>query len=244
MSPDNLPSPKQSFEVVVHRSVDHSRHPHDIYISTVSRSLELGGCVNWLDVGCGWHLDFPWEPEREKLMMSRANVVGIDPDWKAVSRHRTITRRTVGFVEQLPFLDGSFDIVTANVVVEHLEYPLPAFSEIFRVLKVGGCFIFRTPSARNYIVSIARLIPRRLKVWLAGLIESRRPEDVYPAHYRANTTEMIGEICEIVGFRQVEITITRARGVLAKFPNLRKMERAVMATLGFTEGNLIAEARR
>jgi ubiquinone/menaquinone biosynthesis C-methylase UbiE len=238
------PSLKPGFELIVHKSTDLSRHPHDVYISTIFRRLEHCGYADWLDVGCGWHLDFPWEQEREKEMMKTANVVGIDPDWQAVARHRTIRKRSVGFVEQLPFVDRSFDMVTANVVVEHLKYPSLAFSEIFRVLRVGGCFVFRTPSARSYFVTFARLLPQALKVPLARIIESREPADIYPAHYRANTTEVIVEICKIVGFSKLEVTVTRAQGVLSKLPRLRRVERALMAALGFTEGNLIVEAWR
>jgi ubiquinone/menaquinone biosynthesis C-methylase UbiE len=175
--------------------------------------------------------------------MRGVNVVGVDPDWQAIARHRTITNRAVGFVERLPFADHCFDIVTANVVVEHLKYPSLAFSEMFRVLRAGGCLIFRTPSARSYFVRIARILPQGLKVRLAtGIIENRHPADIYPAHYRANTTELIAEICRIVGFRKLEVTVTRARGVLAKLPKVRQLERLVMAAFGFTEGNLIVRA--
>jgi SAM-dependent methyltransferase len=240
---DKLPRPKKGFEVTVDRSGNQSGHPHDIYISTVSGSSILCGCVDWLDVGCGWHLDFPWEQDREKELMKGVNVVGIDPDWQAIARHRSITRRTVGSVERLPFIDRCFDMVTANVVVEHLKYPSLAFSEMFRVLRAGGCLVFRTPSARGYFVRIARVLPQGLKVHLAtGIIENRDPEDIYPAHYRANTTELIAEICRIVGFRKLEITVTRARGVLGKFPRLQRVERSVMAAFRFTEGNLIVRA--
>ncbi len=238
-----LASRKREFEVVEHRNTDHSRHPHDIYISTVSGSLEMCECADWLDVGCGWHLDFPWELDRERALMKGVNVVGIDPDWQAIARHRTITSRTVGFVERLPFADQCFDMLTANVVVEHLKYPSLAFSEMFRVLRAGGCLVFRTPSAHSYFVRIARMLPQGLKVRLAtGVIENRNPADIYPAHYRANTTELIAEICKIVGFRKLEITVTRARGVLAKLPKVREVERSVMAALGFSEGNLIGRA--
>jgi ubiquinone/menaquinone biosynthesis C-methylase UbiE len=239
----SIPGP--AFEMLVDRSTDLIRHPHDWYISLISRRLETCAYADWLDVGCGWHLDFAWELEREEAMVKKARVVGIDPDWQAVARHRTIAKRTVGFVERLPFRDQCFDMVTANVVVEHLKYPALAFTEIFRVLRSGGCFIFRTPSARSYFVAIARLLPQSLKVWLASkVIQDREPADIYPAHYRANTTVMIGEICKLAGFRKLEITVTRAQGVLGKLPILRRAERATMAALGFTEGNLIVQVWR
>lgn len=233
------------FEVAVERLTDISHHPHDLYISMIARQLHQCAHAGWLDVGCGWRLDFPWEFEREKEMTKGANIVGIDPDWQAVTRHRTILKKTVGLVEGLPFADGSFDIVTANVVVEHLEFPSLAFSEIFRVLRLGGSFIFRTPSAKSYFVKIARVLPQSLKVRLAtGIIENRQAADVYRAYYRANTSETITEISRLAGFRKLEIVVTRARGVLNKLPRLRRVERALMEGLGFTEGNLIVRVSK
>jgi ubiquinone/menaquinone biosynthesis C-methylase UbiE len=146
-------------------------------------------------------------------------------------------------VERLPFASNSFDLVTANVVVEHLKYPSLAFAEIFRVLRRGKSLVFRTPSARSYFVHIARWLPRSVKLWLAtGVLENRNPEDVYPAHYRANTAEIVGEICKVVGFRRVDVTVTRPRGILTKMPVLARVERAAAWALGMTEGNLIVEA--
>lgn len=217
-------------------------HPHDLYVSLVANRLQQWTRPDWLDVGCGWHFDWKWEHEREKEMLSAANIVGLDPDWQAVARHRTITRRTVGTVETLPFAAGSFDLVTANVVVEHLKYPSLAFAEIFRVLRSGGWFMFRTPSARSYFVRIAKRLPQGLKVWLASrVIEKRDPADIYPAHYRANTSEVIQEICRQIGFREVNIVVTKARGVFSRVPGLGRIERTGASMLGITEGNLIVE---
>jgi ubiquinone/menaquinone biosynthesis C-methylase UbiE len=230
---------------VVRASNDLSLHPHDVYLLMIERHLSPSVHPDWLDVGCGWHFDWPWEPEREKALLSKANVVGLDPDWQAVARHRTIRNRAVGVVERLPFASNSFDLVTANVVVEHLKYPSLAFAEIFRVLRPGGSFVFRTPSARGYFVKIARRLPQSLKVWLATrVVQNRNPEDVYPAQYRANTTEVVNEICEVVGFRRVQVTVTRARGVLTKVPLLARVERVGATILGLAEGNLIVEARK
>jgi len=232
----------KSCRLVVRVNDDIALHPHDLYMSLIANRLRQWTQPDWLDVGCGWHFDWQWEHEREKQTLSKANIVGLDPDWQAVSRHRTITKRTVATVEALPFAAGSFDMVTANVVVEHLKYPSLAFAEIFRVLRSGGWFVFRTPSARSYFVRIAQRLPQGLKVWLASrVIERRDPADIYPAHYRANTSEVIQEICRAIGFREVNVVVTKARGVFSRAPSLARIERAGSSMLGITEGNLIVE---
>jgi len=235
----------QSCRVAVRVLDDATIHPHDLFITMVSKHLDRCRQPEWLDAGCGWHFDWRWEHERERAMLSQANVIGLDPDWQAVSKHRTITRRTVGKVEALPFANGSFDLVTANVVVEHLKYPSVAFAEILRVLRPGGCFMFRTPSAHSYFVRLAKILPERVKIWLASkVIENRDPSDIYPTYYRVNTVAVIQEICKLVGFRELVVTVTRVRGIVAKLPAVARLERAGASLLGVTEGNLIAEVYR
>jgi len=224
---------------------DAATHPHDLFMAMVSKQLDRCRRTHWLDAGCGWHFDWRWEHDRERAMLSKADVIGLDPDWRAVSKHRSITRLAVGKIENLPFATASFDLVTANVVVEHLKYPSLAFAEAFRVLKPGGCFMFRTPSARSYFVRVAKMLPDRTKIWLASkVIENRDPADIYPTYYRANTVEEIHDICRLVGFRAVIITVTKVRGIVAKVPAIAGLERAGASLLGVTEGNLIAEVYR
>jgi SAM-dependent methyltransferase len=230
---------------VIERPCGIAAHPHDRFILRFLDYVEtFGRHPDWLDVGCGWHFDWPSEIRRETELVSKVNVVGIDPDRTAIRRHRSIGKRVVGGIERLPFREASFDFVTANVVIEHVRYPALALSEVHRVLRAGGIFLFRTPSAKNHIVALARRIPQGPKVWLAGVIERRKPEDVYPAFYRLNTCEAITEVCEIVGFRELRITVTRARGLLTRFPAMAALERRMTAGLGFREGNIIAEAQK
>lgn len=132
-----------------------------------------------------------------------------------------------------------------HVLPNQRHCSLKQFAEIFRVLKPGGYFVFRTPSSRSYFVRVARALPQRLKVWLVSkVIESREPADVYPAYYRANTPDRIESICRLVGFRNLTVTITKARGVLGKVPPLARMERRAASLLGMTQGNLIVEVQK
>ena len=51
----------------------------------------------------------------------------------------------VADVYKLPFDDNSFDVVLCMVVMEHLEDPKKAISEMKRVLKPGGMILVSTP---------------------------------------------------------------------------------------------------
>jgi len=77
-----------------------------------------------------------------------ARVIGFDlaPEMvkQAVERHGHVENVSfaVGNVEQLNFADNSFDLATARMVFHHVgDCPL-GFSEVWRVLRSGGRFVF------------------------------------------------------------------------------------------------------
>lgn len=52
-------------------------------------------------------------------------------------------------LEDLPYANDSFDIITCSEVVEHLENYRRVLREIYRVLKPGGLVIVTTPNVLN-----------------------------------------------------------------------------------------------
>ena len=76
-----------------------------------------------------------------------ADILGIDPDPKALARARKKARKAKlsmefrqAFTEELPFPDASFDRVLSAFMLHHIQPPakLPALREVFRVIKPGG----------------------------------------------------------------------------------------------------------
>jgi SAM-dependent methyltransferase len=53
-------------------------------------------------------------------------------------------------VQQLTYRDGAFDICTSTEVFEHVPDDLKGFSEIFRVLRSHGIFVFTVPLRHEY----------------------------------------------------------------------------------------------
>ena len=75
----------------------------------------------------------------------------------------------------MPFVDDSFDCVTLQEVVEHLENVPHLFREVHRVLKPGGSFILTTPNRLN--------LHSRLKYLLTGFFRGcRKPLAADDAH--------------------------------------------------------------
>ena len=192
------------------RIVPELRYSQDVFEDEL-RTAAADHVEAWLDLGCGHRMLPEWRREQEASLLSRCGfVVGIDYDLEALARHRSIRHRCRGDAGALPFRDAAFDLVTANMVVEHLSDPATQFAEIARVLRPGGVFLFHTPNARSYIIRGARLLPDALKRLLARLLEGRVAADVFPTHYRANTPEAIERAARQAGLavRQVRTVLT------------------------------------
>jgi len=162
--------------------------------------------TRWLDLGCGHQILPSWRLDAEKnLVRNCDSVVGFDFDLGSLTSHKTIDCRVRGNIGELPFVDNHFDLVTANMVVEHLDNPEVQFKEVYRVLKPGGLFLFHTPNALGYLTIGARLVPEILKERLVYLLDGRNENDVFEAHYKANTRKRIGDLAGASGFELVKM---------------------------------------
>src|SRR5690242_14263619 len=94
-----------------------------------------------LDVGCGTGANL--------LMLSKygdAEGVDVSEDALAFCRERGLENVKLGAAEKLPYGDGTFDLVTALDVVEHLDDDLGGLSEMRRVLRPGGRVLLFVPT--------------------------------------------------------------------------------------------------
>ena len=199
--------------------------PGHCHTQTVYRDWLLGALSNgcdWLDLGCGHQILPPWVNADEAGMIARCHkAVGIDLDLPSLRRNALLRNRIMGTLEHLPFSNGSFDLVTANMVVEHLRTPEAVLAEVSRVLRPGGRFIFHTPNRNAPSLRLAARTPQRLKTGLVWILERRRGEDVFPTHYEMNTPEDIRRHASQAGL-QVErlerlssVAVTAILGPLA-----------------------------
>jgi SAM-dependent methyltransferase len=94
-----------------------------------------------LDVGCG--------DGRIPSTYAGADVVCVDSSEAAVAAARGRGLEVVqADARELPFAEGSFDAVTCNHALYHLDDPGQALAEFVRVLRPGGRFagIYNTPA--------------------------------------------------------------------------------------------------
>ncbi len=169
------------------------RNSHFVFADQLRDALRGSG--RWLDVGCGHDFLPPWMPAAARALdLGGWKVVGLDLDGAAIARHPQLRHRVIGNGEQLPFESNSFDLITANMVVEHVVEPTRLFVEMTRVLAPGGRIVLHTPNVGGYTTAATRLLPDRALAPLARLLSAREAEDVYPTYYRANSAARLATL--------------------------------------------------
>jgi SAM-dependent methyltransferase len=74
---------------------------------------------------------------------------GMDLNHWAVKQSKSVTEKTklqTASAQELPFRDGTFNVVIIKHIVEHLPDPRQAIQEIGRVTEPGGTLILATPN--------------------------------------------------------------------------------------------------
>jgi SAM-dependent methyltransferase len=177
------------------------RGPHDVY---ADRVLALVPGKRWLDAGCGRHSLPRWRAE-DTARLARAGTTpfGCDADLVALHERHDEGPVCAAVLQALPFRDGSFDVVTSNMVFEHLDEPERSVAELARVTAPKGRILVHTVNGRHYLAWIARATPHRFHEWAVSRLEGRAAKDVYPTRYRANTVARLRELFERHHCRQV-----------------------------------------
>jgi ubiquinone/menaquinone biosynthesis C-methylase UbiE len=88
------------------------------------------------------------------------SVLGIDIHPGQIERARELGRARhlvniafeVGTIESLNLSDGTFDLIFAHAVFEHLGTPIESLSALRRFLKPAGCVAVRSPEWGGFVV--------------------------------------------------------------------------------------------
>lgn len=180
------------------------KYSQDLYEDTVKSHTHPD--IKLLDLGCGHQFLPHWRSEEEKRLVENCKmIVGIDYDLHALKNHKNILLKVRGDITTLPFKDNFFDLVTANMVVEHLDNPDVQFQEVNRVLKHGGIFVFHTPNVFGYALIMRRLVPNILKNKFIYFLQGRKEKDIFNTYYKANTRKRISHLAKTTGFEVVKI---------------------------------------
>ena len=111
-----------------------------------------------LDLGCG-------PTPVSSIAFARAGNVAVACDVahsvaslaREEARDAGSVHAIVADAEQLPFAEGTFDVVTCDDTIEHLLDPARALSEIARITRTGGHLLLISPNHGGAHVLVARV---------------------------------------------------------------------------------------
>lgn len=146
-----------------------------------------------LDIGAGAGEKAPYD-----FAKRARKVIGLDTDPRILKNPNVNESLCIDFFDN-NFADGSFDIIFANSVVEHIQNPAAFLTEIKRILKPGGYFFFRTPNILHYAIIISKFTPYWFHKFYCTL-SGRKPDDTFPTYYFMNSESKIEDLSKKINF--------------------------------------------
>jgi SAM-dependent methyltransferase len=145
-----------------------------------------------LDLGCGAG-EFA-----AALATHGAQPVALDAAPEAVRRARArgVDARVIAPDVDLPFTDGSFDVVWVGETLEHLVDPVGTLHEVRRVLRPGGLLLATTPDHPPELVRELAEDPGRFAEHFSPRAD----------HLRFFNATSLRALLDDLGFQQVEVT--------------------------------------
>lgn len=188
----------------------------------------------------------PFTRQRE-LVSSVQMLVGMDVD-DALYEHPLLTHRVKGLGDPMPFRSGSFGLVTANMVIEHVQHPHQFLMEIQRILQPGGRFLFHTTNFHNVLSFIGHFMPDGIKKRMIWALEKRKAEDIFPTRFELNTVARIRKVVAGTPLTIERLSINGTSGAFGMLGPIGWAEvlmmKAVALVTGQYNSNLICVLRR
>lgn len=134
-----------------------------------------------------------------------AEVIGADID-PIVLDNFELDRAYLIVDGVIPQNDSSFDVVISDYVLEHVKEPSQFIAEVYRVLRPGGSFFFRTPNMYHYVSIFSALTPHWVHNAIANSMRGL-PVDAHepwPTYYRMNTRSKLSRLAKEANFSAAE----------------------------------------
>jgi ubiquinone/menaquinone biosynthesis C-methylase UbiE len=113
------------------------------FVAKHRRELLAGASGRILEIGFGTGLNLPHYPSSVHKLTTIDPNIGMDRRAeKRIRQHGIEVERRIISGERLPFEDGAIDCVVSTFTLCSIEQVAEAVSEVYRVLKAGGQFLF------------------------------------------------------------------------------------------------------
>lgn len=154
--------------------------------------LQIEDQYKILDYGSGrgsWYYeDENIERRQARTLKRKGNtVIGVDVDEAVLTNPTNDENYIINDIWIEKNLE-SFDVITADYVLEHVDDYEKFFFNINRLLKKDGYFFARTPHKYSYVAIGSRIIPNWLHSYTLNKAQPERKDiDVFRAYYKINT---------------------------------------------------------
>ena len=185
-------------QAIINRHFPPESHPYRVFERTILDLLEPDHTV--LDVGCGRQVS------NLRQLKGRAKVlIGIDVVNFEIS-DPDLVLLAGSICDMRSIATDSIDLAYSRSVMEHIRDVEAAYTEIHRVLKPGGKYVFLTPNFWDYASLIGCVVPNAFHGKIVRWTEGRPEEDTFPTFYRSNTYHRVARLTrqsglEIQSFR-------------------------------------------
>lgn len=162
----------------------------DLLFKTVKKlTKNLGTDVHLLDGGCGSGANL-------KAIQDLLPAIGIEKyeDGLKLCKRRNLNNLLSAELEHLPFKHGTFDIVLAMDVLEHVEDDLEVLKEISRVSKENSILIVHVPAFKFLWCDHDIAVNHKRRYTVGELVEQLKKSDfkVKSINYRLCSFFLLG----------------------------------------------------
>ena len=159
---------RSRFAAVLQNYVSKRRYAEGLY-TEIFKELPVLGTGRVLDVGTGSGLQLKVIHEHSPQL----ELYGLDLSEHAIriaekNLQDVAVDLRVGSIQDTPYEDGFFDLVTCNASMSYWKNPIACFDEIFRILKPGGSAHMFEPQRDFDMAEVIKIINMNLadKSWL------------------------------------------------------------------------------
>jgi 2-polyprenyl-6-hydroxyphenyl methylase/3-demethylubiquinone-9 3-methyltransferase len=149
--------------------------------------------VTVLDVGAG---RYPTIAPADRPPGCRYVGLDIEPGELEAAGQGAYDEAIVGDITAPLGRDGEFDLVLSWQVLEHVSPLAGAFENLRASLRPGGTLIAQLTGSNAAFAFFGRLLPQRLKLWLATRVLGHAEEEKFPTKYDRSSHRALTRLLE------------------------------------------------
>ncbi len=205
----------------------HYSPPNEWYEALINKLVQPK--THWLDVGSGRFL-FPGNPQLAQELSSRCQrLVGLDPD-PTLHENTFVHEKVPGLINDYS-TEQKFDLVTMNMVAEHIADPVAAVNNITRLLVTGGHVVLFTIFKWSPVPIATYLTPFWIHHPIKKVLWRTETKDTFPVAYKMNTKSQLRELFKVNKFDEKYFVYLDDCRTFARYPSTQFCELSFMNIL-------------